>query len=201
MGKVKERKIKSPKFDYAILTSILILVFFTIRYLISGNYEFLTYVVVLGLVIWILAKTNKIFHYSNLAKYGFASWLFLHLAGGSFKVGGTRLYDLILWPLIGEPYNILRYDQVIHGYCYFIMTLLLYSVVVYATRNKASKTMIITLAVLSSMGISALNEVIEFSTVAFFGATGVGNYWNNALDLVFNLLGCFFAVLIVRKKK
>jgi len=49
------------------------------------------------------------------------------------------------------------------------------------------------------MGISALNEVIEFSTVVFFNSTGVGGYYNNALDLVFNAIGAAIAVLFMHK--
>ena len=47
------------------------------------------------------------------------------------------------------------------------------------------------------MGTGALNEVLEFGAVILFGAAKqVGDYLNNALDLVFNLTGsiiaCFF---------
>jgi uncharacterized membrane protein YjdF len=186
--------------------NILLLGFFTLLFISKKNYEFLTYTVTLGILIYLIQWSDKFFKYSNLAKYGFSFWLFLHLAGGSFKVAGTRLYDLILIPLVGEPFNILRYDQVIHGYCYFVITLFVYALVTYMlnkTRGKVKVNpfLIGLIVVLASEGISAINEIIEFSTVAFFHATGVGDYYNNALDLVFNLIGAIFAVLLASRKK
>ena len=56
------------------------------------------------------------------------------------------------------------------------------------------------IAALASLGLSAINEIIEFSTVAFFNADGVGGYHNNALDLVFNLMGILLAIAIARPK-
>ena len=47
------------------------------------------------------------------------------------------------------------------------------------------------------MGFGALNEVVEFAAVAFFGQTGVGGYWNTALDLVFNMLGAIVATIFI----
>jgi hypothetical protein len=44
------------------------------------------------------------------------------------------------------------------------------------------------------MGIGAFNEVFEFVAAAFLGASdNVGSYANNALDLVFNLVGSITA--------
>ncbi len=49
------------------------------------------------------------------------------------------------------------------------------------------------------MGFGAFNEIIELLAVLLFDATQqVGGYLNNALDLVFNLIGsiiaCFFII-------
>lgn len=44
------------------------------------------------------------------------------------------------------------------------------------------------------MGVSAVNEIIELSAVVFFNSSGVGDYYNNALDMVFNLAGIMIAV-------
>jgi putative membrane protein len=185
------------KRDWSVYLNIAILTFFTIWFVAVKNYEFLLYTVTLGLLIYILAKTDKIFNYLSLAKWGFTVWLFLHLAGGSFRVAGERLYDFMFFTLIGDPYFILRYDQVIHAFCYFVITLFVFSMVMYVSRKKIHPFLIGLIAVLASMGISAMNEIIEFSTVAFFQAIGVGNYFNNALDLVFNLIGAGLALVYV----
>lgn len=184
----------------AIYTYILILSLFTLFFIIKQNYEFLLYTFVLGALIFAIAKSDKIFHYPNFAKWGLTLWLFLHLSGGSFYIGQTKLYDFVLIKLVGEPYNILRYDQLIHFYCYIIITLLFFPIVLNFTKKNPNKFLLGLTLILSGVGIGAINEIIEFSTVALFGATGVGDYTNNALDLVFNLMGVFVGTIISLRK-
>jgi putative membrane protein len=180
--------------------SAIILAVFTILFVIRGNYEFLIYAFTLFPLIWIVTKTDKMFNYSGLAKWGFAVWMFLHVIGGSIKFHGVRLYDTIFFNLVADPYNILRYDQVIHTFCYFVFTLFVYAVVVSMSKPKTNKLQIMIIAFIGSMGVSALNEIIEFGAVAFLGSEGVGGYFNNALDLVFNAIGAVAALLFMHKK-
>lgn len=188
------------KKDLSIIADIFILIVFTIMFILRKNYEFLFYAAVLGLLIWVLAATDKVFRYTKFAKWGFTVWLFSHVSGGAFYFNGTKLYDMILIHLIGAPFNILRYDQLIHAFCYFVITLLVYSVVKKLSDKKSKPWLINTVVFLSAMGVSALNEIIEFSTVALFAATGVGGYYNNALDLIFNAIGIFIALSVVKKR-
>ena len=184
---------------YPIWASLAILLFFTILYIIKGNYEFLTYVVALLVVIFFIFKTDKIYQYSSLARWSFAVWMFSHMAGGSFYFNGTRLYDIILVKILSEPYNILKYDQLIHGFCYFVITLFVYSVVKFTAKEKIKTKSALALVFLASIGIGALNEIIEFLTVALFNSQGVGGYFNNALDLIFNSIGAIIAVFYAKK--
>tara|TARA_Y100000310_G_scaffold336860_1_gene422485 strand:+ start:401 stop:982 length:582 start_codon:yes stop_codon:yes gene_type:complete len=187
------------KLDYTTIANVLILAVFTLWFLIKGNYEFLLYTVTIGLLIWIIAKTDKIFSYTSIAKWGFVVWLFAHFSGGAFYFSGVRLYDIVLIPLMGDPFFILRYDQLMHIFSYVVLTSFAYSMIVNFADKKAKLYLIAITAFLAGMGISALNEVIEFSTVVFFNSTGVGNYYNNALDLVFNAIGAAIAVLFMHK--
>jgi len=192
--------------QYAFLTSLVILFAFTFYFLLIGNYEFLVYTVSIGILIFALWKTDKIFHYPNLAKWGFAVWLFFHFAGGGFYYHGQKWYATILWKLVGEPYNILRYDQVIHFYCYVVMTAFVFGIVSYMADKKLKRTkkgifLIAFISMLGGIAIGAINEIIEFSTVVFLGSTGVGEYFNNALDLVFNFFGALVSVLILSWKR
>jgi uncharacterized membrane protein YjdF len=62
------------------------------------------------------------------------------------------------------------------------------------------------LLILIALGIGAVNEISEFAAVVFLGAQeSVGDYFNNALDLVFNLFGaivaCFFIFPYHRKRE
>ena len=40
-----------------------------------------------------------------------------------------------------------------------------------------------------------------FTTVVLFNSTGVGNYYNNALDLIFNFIGASIAIFFVKNYK
>ena len=182
------------------LVNIIILLCFMIYFLMRQNYEFLVYAATILVLIWFIAKTDKIFSYTSIAKIGFSVWLLLHLLGGSVYINGTRLYDMILINVLGEPYNIFKYDQAIHLFCYFVMTIFIYSIVLYISRDKASRVVVSLITALASLGLSAINEIIEFSTVAFFASDGVGTYHNNALDLVFNLTGIILAIAIARPR-
>jgi hypothetical protein len=49
----------------------------------------------------------------------------------------------------------------------------------------------------ASMGLGAVNEIIEFVAVLVFPQTNVGGYANTALDLVFNSFGAIFSVATI----
>jgi uncharacterized membrane protein YjdF len=182
--------------------SILVLLVFTVIFVAKGNYEFLTYTVTIGLLILILGFTDRIFKYPQIAKWGFCLWLLLHFLGGTARVNGARLYDTILINIIGEPLNIFRYDQFMHAFCYFVFIFFVYAIVKKALKEKVNKWLLAFIIILVAEGIGAVNEIIELFTVIVFHSTGVGNYFNNALDLVFNILGAILGawVILVRKK-
>tara|TARA_Y100000310_G_scaffold100335_1_gene98197 strand:- start:1641 stop:2129 length:489 start_codon:yes stop_codon:yes gene_type:complete len=160
------------------------------------------YAVSILILIFIVEKTDKIFNYPKLAKWFFSLWLFSHLAGGTFRFAGQRLYDIILIPILAEPFNILKYDQFVHGFCYFVFVLFVYSIVLHISNKKANKFLIAFIAVLAAASIGAINEIIEFITVIFFNAAdAVGEYYNTILDLVFNFIGAIIGVFVARKLK
>ena len=55
------------------------------------------------------------------------------------------------------------------------------------------------IVVLAVTGVGALNEIFELGAVVFTGSTGVGGYYNNALDLIFNLIGAIIGVMIGKR--
>lgn len=182
--------------------NILIIAAFTVFFLLKGNYEFLFYAVTLGIAVYMIHRTDRVFHYSLTAQAGFNLWLLLHFSGGTFYIGGTKLYDLILVPVLGEPFNILKYDQVIHAYCYLVITLFMVSVVMHIADKNANRFLIGLITVLAGSSIGAVNEMIEFSTVVFLDAgDAVGGYYNNALDLVCNFIGATIAAIITVRGK
>lgn len=181
-----------------------IIVFFVsitslIYFISTSNYEFILYVFVLVAFVYFVIYSNKWFEYPKVAIWGLMAWAVIHMAGGAFYIKGVRLYDIILYPLVGEPYNILRVDQFMHFYIYLIIGILIYSIFKkYLKKENKLTTILATFAVL---GIGAFYEIIEFSTVVMFTATGVGGYYNNSLDLFFNFLGAIMGILIGKRMK
>jgi uncharacterized membrane protein YjdF len=162
------------------------------------NYEFLFYIATLFIVSVALFYLDKKYNFSKTSLSLFSAWVILHFCGGSIYISGTKLYDKVLIPLIGSPLYILRYDQIIHLFCYIVITLFIYQIL----RNyiKKNKLVLGIFAFLGGIAIGALNEIIEFSTVILFGTTGVGDYFNNALDLVSNSIGAIIAVLFYSRR-
>ena len=157
--------------------------------IVSQNYEFLLYAVTVVILIVILYKTDQYFKYKKLGLWLFNIWLILHILGGLASFQGVRLYDLMLLNLVGDPYNILKYDQFVHFYCYVVMSILMWSVVHNIMKQNASSVVVCVVTILAASSLGAINEIIEFFAVIAFGSDGVGGYINTAIDLVANLLG------------
>ncbi len=191
----------STKISKPTMVNAVVLAGFTVYFLVWLKVEFLVYVVTLWPVIYLIEKTDHVFGYGRPARIGFSIWMFLHLGGGTFEINGRRWYDTILIDIVGEPYNILRYDQALHTFCYFVITLFIYAIVRHISKEKANPLAICLITALASMGVSAMNEIIEFSAVVVFNSTGVGGYYNNALDLVFNLAGVIPAIAVAAKAR
>ncbi|HAK53781.1 MAG TPA: hypothetical protein DCM54_18030 [Gammaproteobacteria bacterium] len=172
----------------SILAAIILTVAFIVTAAIKQNQEFLFYSLTLVVLVSLVFILDKRFNFSAVGLWGFDAWMVLHLAGGLATVGGVSLYALLLLPIVGEPYHILKYDQLVHVYCYVVIAILAYEVLA-GLLTESSALAIASLTVLLAMGIGALNEVVEFMAVVAVGSTGVGDYMNNAIDLVANLLG------------
>lgn len=183
------------------MANLVLVACFTVYFLAKQNFEFLIYAVSIWVFVFIIEKTDKTFKYGKPAKIGFMIWLFLHLLGGTVYIHGVRLYDRMLIDIAGEPFNIFKYDQAVHTYCYFVMTLFIHSIVLHISKKDANRITLGLITALGALGLSAVNEIIEFCAVVFFHSDGVGGYYNNALDLVFNLAGILLALVILRHGK
>lgn len=187
-----------PGVKNLVIITLLVLIGFLIKALIDKNYEFLGYWIVLVVLFLLVIRLDKKFNFPLWGISLFSIWSILHMAGGLIKINGTRLYDLMLIPLIGDPFYILKYDQVIHAFCYFAISVLVF----YVLKNYFNKknSALLVFATLAALGIGLLNEVVEFGMVVFADAAdAVGGYHNTALDLVFNLIGSIFGPLVAKK--
>lgn len=162
-----------------------------------GNYEFLLYGTTLILLALFLLKTDSLARYTPFSKICLWIWLLLHIAGGTVPIAnGEVLYSQILIPLVGAPYHILKFDQLVHAFCYFMFAQLVYALLRATLQTAMPRWGFLLLVWFATMGIGALNELIEFTATVIVPETNVGDYINNALDLVFNGLGAAIACLL-----
>ena len=124
------------------------------------------------------------------------------------RIAGNTVYSLRLIDFIdnGGQFYILKMDQLIHFYGFFVAAILVYQLLKsIAPDIRTSPKLSIFLAWIGSMGLGALNEVVEFIAFISLAQTGVGDVYNTGLDLLFNLLGAlvgaFAAHFINRIKK
>ncbi len=178
--------------------SWLVLAGFTLVFTLRGNREFLLYAATLSVLILLVQRSDRSLRHSPIVKWCFLAWLVMHMCGGFLQVNGTRLYDTVLLPLVDAPYHILRYDQFVHAFCYFTIGGLLLGFVRKVAAPATSLWHLRLLTLLAALGVGAINEIVEFAAVAWFQTDGVGDYFNNALDNVFNALGALAALVLIR---
>jgi hypothetical protein len=171
---------------------------FAVFYINIQNYEFLWYVGVLVFFFLLIALTLHRSKFDYLVLWGLAIWGLLHMAGGGVRIGDGVLYgwEIIKLINIGDTY-ILKFDQFVHAFGFCVTTLVTWHLLKpYLGRNVNYK-IIYPLIVAVSMGLGALNEIVEFAAVVVFPETGVGGYFNTGLDLIFNMLGAIIGAVIV----
>lgn len=178
--------------------SMIVLIFVGI-FLAKQNYEFLIYVGILVFFMVLVLATNKKVNYSNGLLWGLSIWAIAHMAGGGVYINGVKLYATMLIPIIGEPYNVLKYDQLVHAYGFGVTTFLMWHLLkpLLIQKKKLHWTRLSIILVMAATGAGALNEVIEFTATIFDPGNGVGGYINNAIDLVSNLIGASIAMAMI----
>ncbi len=186
-----------------LLTNVFFILTFSTFFITRANYEFLLYIGVLIFFIILILITREKVRYSNGLLWGLSIWALAHMAGGGIILNNKLLYSTMLLPIIGEPYYILKYDQLVHAFGFGVTTLLMWTLLKPLLKNPArnNKVAISILLVMAATGAGALNEIIEFIATVISPESGVGGYINNALDLVFNLIGALIAILIIAKKE
>ncbi len=183
------------------IAAVCSLLFFTAVILVKGNYEFLFYLfVVLALAIAVCIAQKKV-HFPPFVLWHLVAWAILHLAGGNLSFAGTKLYDVVLYPIVGEPYQILKFDQSVDVYGFFAATLAAYYVLKPLLKKEHHACALFFIVILAGLGLGALNEILEFTATLLVSHTGVGGYINNALDLVADLLGAIIAMIYLRKRE
>tara|TARA_R100001143_G_scaffold63565_1_gene71972 strand:+ start:6631 stop:7200 length:570 start_codon:yes stop_codon:yes gene_type:complete len=167
--------------------------------LLTQNFEFLFYGITTLVLVALLHSGDRHFQFGNKVLWGFNLWIILHILGGLFVVGDSVLYSLVIVEIVGEPYSILKYDQLVHVYCYFIAGLLIWRIVSTISKDSASFFSMAAITILAASGIGGLNEIIEFLATVFIADTNVGGYENTAIDIVANFLGACLAAVFFKR--
>lgn len=182
-----------------VVFSIAYIIGFLIKYIQQKNYEFLLYgvivVIVAALVLWAMKKGKL----DYLALWGLSIWGLIHMAGGgAVTINGTRLYSIRLIELVnrGADFYILKVDQVVHFYGYAVAAIVLFQLLSPLLKDGKAPVVTAVIAWLGSIGLGAINEIVEFAAFISFSKTGVGDLYNFGLDLMFNGAGALAGALI-----
>ncbi|MEI4196027.1 hypothetical protein [Roseovarius sp. E0-M6] len=191
-------KLKPREYPVAIFTTVYVLAF-TVWFLMSGNYEFVVYVITMFILITLIGRSLRSVEYPVSMLWALSAWGLLHMAGGGVPVAGSVLYSLQLFPITpadGEM-QLLKYDQIVHAYGFGVTAWVLwYLMKRHFPMLMGTKTSLLYPA-LAAMGLGTVNEIIEFIAILSVPETNVGGYFNTALDLVFNALGAAIAMTII----
>lgn len=182
-----------------LLTNLIALLFFIVVFIKRENYEFMIYIGVIIFFLLLIFFTNKKVNYPNSVLWGLTVWSILHMIGGGIYVGGKKIYEFMIFNLVGEPYHIFKYDQFVHVVGFYVATLVMYYLLKPLLKEGVRKwTALSIVVVMAGLGAGALNEIIEFSATVILPETGVGGYTNTALDLVADLIGAIIAIIQIR---
>jgi len=182
-----------------LIVNTISLLIFSIIFLSRKNYEFMMYIGVIVFFLLLILYTNNRVNYPNPVLWGLTLWSIMHMSGGGIYIGGQKIYEIILIPLVGEPYNIFKYDQLVHIVGFGVATLLMYYLLKPVLKPKHKWTALLIVVAMAGLGIGALNEIVEFFATVIIPDTGVGGYENTSLDLVADLIGAVIALFWIRR--
>ena len=187
---------------FLILFTLAYVLAFAVYYISIRNFEFLWYVAVLLFFFFLIALTLQKSKFDYFILWGLALWGLFHMAGGGVKLGDGVLYGWEMIKLfdIGDTF-VLKFDQFVHAFGFGVTTLVAWHLLKPYLNEKTNYKIIYPLIVAVSMGLGALNEIVEFIAVVLFSETGVGGYYNTALDLVFNTIGAVIGAVIVHFRR
>ncbi len=185
---------EKTKASIVLYFTIFYLFLFTIISMFNKNYEFIYYIFILTILIIAITSINKRVNLPVPLLGALTLIGVLHVIGGNIYMDGIRLYDL--WFI----QDVFRYDNLVHFLSMFAITLVLYNLLnpYLSEEIKKNSFLLYTILVLMTLGLGSLNEIIEFTSVVFLNAAEeVGDYMNNAVDLLFNFFGALGACILL----
>ena len=184
-----------PRYRPVFWTNIIAVAAFSLLFFVRENYEFILYIAVIIFFIVVILKSRHQVDYPQPVLWGLTVWAILHMAGGGLYLGDKSLYSTMLLPIVGEPYWILKYDQVVHVIGFAVATLVAYYLLKPLLKQPIVRWRTLSIVVvMAGLGLGALNEIVEFAATVILPETGVGGYENTSIDLVADLIGAILAM-------
>lgn len=170
----------------------------------SGNFEFIIYVAVIVAIFSGVLWLHKHVKFPVWMLTLLSVWGLMHVAGGAVPTSDGVLFAYRIYPFLdwGGEFYILKFDQVVHGYLYGVVAIMSHYILQQYMKVWPFPKLTFSFAMLASVGVSALNEIMEF-IISLTMENGVGGYDNTMLDICFNLAGALIATtlyLLFRKK-
>ena len=136
----------------------LYLIIFTLITVISKNYEFFYYILIICIFIGIIIYRYESFHLTPYIIIGLSIIGFMHIAGGIFHPFGIRLYDTYLI----NNFLTLRYDNLVHALGIFIATFIGYNILSphLSLKIKNNKFILALILILMALGVGAIVEIL-----------------------------------------
>lgn len=163
----------------------------------TGESEFLFYIAVVAALMAAAWHIHRRVRFTTPTLWALWLWAALHMAGGLVPVGEPEGVLYNVW-LVPTGLGFLKFDQLVHAYGFAVAAWASWQALETRVTPPRASVAVLTAAALCSMGLGAVNEVIEFTATQVVRKTNVGGYENNAWDLVFNGVGAFAAVTIIR---
>ncbi|MDX1681814.1 MAG: hypothetical protein R3336_01725 [Phycisphaeraceae bacterium] len=173
---------------------------------VTGNGEFLFYVLVMLLLIVAVVAFHLKVRLSTGALACLSAWGLSHMAGGLMPVPES-------WPINGETHVLyslwlveghLKYDHVVHAFGFGVTTWICWQGLASSIAGGPDRRAVfptlgrLTLCAAAGLGFGAMNEIVEFIATLTMPETNVGGYINTGWDLVANTVGAVIAAVIIR---
>lgn len=160
---------------------------------VMGNAEFAFYIAVMVVLIGVVGVVHARVRLSAGVLWALSVWGLAHMAGGMVPIsaGDAESKARVLYNLWLAP-GWLRYDQLVHAYGFGVCARVCWECVrvrLSALGDPRPTAGVMALCALAAMGLGAANEMVEFAATKLMRETNVGDYDNNAMDLVFNAIG------------
>jgi len=152
--------------------------------------EFCYYSVICSATLPIFYRGRKRMHLPWWMLIAATIFIILNLVGEVFNVGSMRLYDS---KLFGIPY-----DKFMHFAGFGVLAFALHDFFLRHLKSVRKHYSFI-IIVLTTIGIAAFIEVLEFIGVLTIGDVGVGDYFNNVGDLTAGLIGAIIGTFLARR--